>query len=109
MIRCLNYKWKQPVAYYFINNSYTGILLQNTIFIVIYRLQSISLNIKIFTSDQGSNFYSFTNKMHVSSECPYFFVNCIKIFYVFDPLNLLKSTRNNFFKYRLEFLNDSAD
>lgn len=45
MIRSLNYKWKQPVAYFFINNSCTGMALQNTIFAVIYRLRSISLNI----------------------------------------------------------------
>lgn len=47
MIRSLNYKWKQPVAYFFINNSCTGIDLQNTIFAVISRLQSISLNVKV--------------------------------------------------------------
>lgn len=40
---------------------------------MISRLQSISLNIKVFTTDQGSNFYSFAKKMHVSIECPYFF------------------------------------
>jgi len=38
MIRSLNYRWKQLVAYYFINNSCTGITLQNTIFAVISKL-----------------------------------------------------------------------
>lgn len=109
MIRSLNYKWKQPVAYFFINNSCTGIALQNTVFAVISRLQSISLNIKVFTTDQGSNFYSFAEKMHVSIERPYFFVNGKKIYYVFDAPHLLKSTRNNFYKYKFEILDNTTD
>lgn len=47
--------------------------------------------------------------MHVSSEHPYFFVNYIKIFYVYNLSHLLKSARNNFFLYQLEFLNDLTD
>jgi len=109
MVKSLNYKWKQPVAYYFINNSCTGLPLQNTIFAVISRLQSISVNIRVFTTDQGANFYSFANKVYVTSERPYFFVNGYKIYYVFDPPHLLKSTRNNFFKYNLEVLNNLTD
>ncbi|KAF0746202.1 THAP-type domain-containing protein [Aphis craccivora] len=109
MVRSLNYKWKQPVAYYFINNSCTGIPLLNTIFAVISTLQSISVNIRVFTTDQGSNFYSFANKMYVTSERPYFFVNGFKIYYVFVAPHLLKPTRNNFFKYNLEVFNNMTD
>lgn len=47
--------------------------------------------------------------MYVSSERPYFFVNGSKIFDVFDPPHLLKSTRNNFFKYHLEVSNNMTD
>lgn len=43
--------------------------------------------------------------MNVSCERPFFHVNGQKIFYVFDVPHLLKSTRNNFFKYQLIFLN----
>jgi len=92
---------------FFINNSCTGISLQNTVFAVISRLQSISLNIKVFTTDQRSNFYYFANKMHVSIERTYFFVNGEKIYYVFDAPHLLKSTRNN--KYKLEILDNTTD
>jgi len=42
--------------------------------------------------------------MNVSSTS-LFFVNQKKIFYVFDVPHLLKSTRNNFFKYHLTFAN----
>lgn len=109
MIRSLNYNLKQPVAYYFINNSCTGITLQNTIVAVITKLQSIGINIRVFTTDQGPNFYSFSTKMHVSSERPFFFVNGKKIYYVFDPPHLLKSTRNNFYKYKLQLSNNLTD
>lgn len=104
MLRGLNYNWKQPVAYYFIKNSCTGLKLQNTIFAVISKIQSISLNIRVLTNDQGSNFIGFAKKMNVSSTS-LFFVNQKKIFYVFDVPHLLKSTRNNFFKYHLIFAN----
>lgn len=109
MLRSLNYDWKQPVAYFSINNSCSGITLQNTIFAVISRIQSTSLIVKVVTTDQGSNFVSLASKMHVSKECPYFYVNGQKIFYIFDPPHLLKSTRNNFFKYQLSFLNGLTD
>jgi len=109
MLRSINYDWKQPIAYFFINNSCTGIHLQNTIFAVITRIQKTSLNIRVLTSDQGSNFTSFSKTMNVSCERPFFFVNGHKIFYVFDVPHLLKSTRNNFFKYNLTFLNGTTD
>lgn len=47
--------------------------------------------------------------MHVSIERPYFFVNGEKICYVFDALHLFKSTRNNFYKYKLEILDNFTD
>lgn len=90
MIRSLNYKWKQPVAYFFINNSCTGIALKNTVFAVISRLQSISLNIKVFTTDQGSNFYSFANKMHVSIKRPYI-LQMVKKFTMYLMLHICLS------------------
>jgi len=109
MLRSINYDWKQPIAYYFINNSFTGLHLQNTIFSVITRIKKTSLNIRVLTSDQGSNFTSFAKTMNVSCERPFFYVNGQKIFYIFDVPHPLKSTRNNFFKYNLTFLNGTTD
>lgn len=109
MLRSINYNWKQPVAYFFINNSCSGLHLQNTIFAVISRIQKTSLKIRVLTSDQGSNFTSFAKTMNVSCERPFFYVNGQKIFYMFDVPHLLKSTRNNFFKYQLTFLNSTTN
>jgi len=85
MIRGLKFPWKQPIAYYFVYNSCTGFTLQNTIFAVINRLHSTSLNIIFLTTDQGSNFYAFAKSVNVSKERPFFTVNNKKIYYIFDP------------------------
>ncbi|KAF0702339.1 histone H1-II-like [Aphis craccivora] len=47
--------------------------------------------------------------MHVSKELSYFYANGQKLFYFFDAPHLLKSTRNNFFKHQLSFLNGMTD
>jgi len=49
----------------------------------------------------GSNFKSFADSVGVTPENPYFKVGTQEIIYMFDPPHLLKSTRNNFFSYRL--------
>lgn len=109
MLRSLNYDWKQHIAYFYINNNFTEIHLKNTVFAVISHIQSISLNIRVMTVNQSSIFTSFLNLIYVSYERPYFYVYGQKIFCVFDVSYLLKSTRNNFFKYNLTFLNNTVD
>lgn len=47
--------------------------------------------------------------MYVNRVRPYFFANGSKMYYAFDPPHLLNSTRNNFFKYNLEVLNNLTD
>lgn len=98
MLRNINYDWKQPIAYFFINNSCTGIHLQNIIFAVITRIQKTSLKIRVLTSNQGLNFTSFSKTMNVPCKRPFFYANGQKIFDVFDVPHLLNSTRNNFFQ-----------
>lgn len=65
----------------------------------ITKLQNISLNVKAFITDQGTNFVNFSKNLYVSSSRPYFYVKQQKIIYIFDTPHLLKSTRNMFFKY----------
>jgi len=78
MLKSINYDWKQPIAYFFINNSCTGLDLQNTIFAVITCIQNTSLKVRVLTSDQGSNFTSFSITMNVLCERPFFFfILCI--------------------------------
>jgi len=91
MIRSLNYKWKQPVAYFFINNSwqlYRNCSTKYSILLLFLDFKAFHSILKclLVTTNQGLIFYSFANKMHVSIERPYFFANDDKIYYVFDAL-----------------------
>ncbi|KAL4104785.1 hypothetical protein QTP88_020061 [Uroleucon formosanum] len=81
----INVQWKQPIAYFLVSGSCTGNDLHNIIMSTISKLQNISLNVKAFITDQGSNFLNFSKKVFV--------------IYMFDPPHLLKSTRNMFFKH----------
>jgi len=98
MICGINVQWKQPIAYFLVSGSCTGNDLHNIIMSTIAKLQNISLNVKAFITDQGSNFLNFSKKVFVSPSRPYFYVN-EQVIYMFDPPHLLKSTRNMFFKH----------
>lgn len=97
------------MAYYFINNTFIGIKLQNTIFAIFqgHKVFSLILEFLLLIGDQI--LIVLANKKYVTSERPYFFVNGFKIYYVFDALHLLNSTRNIFFKYNLEVFNNMTD
>ena len=58
------------------------------------KLQSIGLRIRSVTNDQETEFYSCSQLLEVSPEKTYFFVGASKIYYIFDPPHLFKSTRN---------------
>lgn len=106
MLRGINQNWKQPIAYFLVSSSCTGIDLKDIIISTICRLQNIKLNIRAFITDQGSNFANFSKSFYVSPDKPFFEVEGKQIFYIFDPPHLLKSTRNMFFKHNLK-INDS--
>jgi len=66
----------------------------------------MKLNIKAFITDQGTNFVQFSKSLYVSSSKPYFDVDGKSIVYIFDPLHLIKSTRNMLFKHNFK-INDN--
>ena len=51
----------------------------------------------------GSNFIQLTNQLGVIEQCPYFFENGKRCFYVFDVPHMLKATHNNLLKCDIEF------
>jgi len=101
MMRGIHDSWKQPIGYYFVGSTCTGFSLKNIIYKCILKLTSISFNVRVMISDMGSNFKSFADSVGVTPENPYFKVGTQEIIYMFDPPHLLKSTRYNFFSYRL--------
>lgn len=99
MLRGINVSWKLPIAYYLVSSTCTGYDLQDIIFTALIRLQSTPLDVKAFITDMGSNFVGLSNNLNITPSRPYFEINNKKIFYIFDPPHLLKSTRNMFFKH----------
>lgn len=103
MIRGLYDSWKQPLSYYFTGSSCDHANLKIIVFNTIRKLFEIGLNVVGVITDQGSNFYKLSKSLQVTPETPYFIVDEQKILFFFDTPHLLKSTRNNLFKYKLKF------
>lgn len=103
MVRGLHAKWKQPIAYFFLADTCPTECLHKIVYFYIEKLFSIELDVTVLVSDQGPNFYKFSKELGISEAKPYFIVNNKRIFYLFDVPHLLKSTRNNFFKYNFNF------
>ena len=105
IIRGIIYSWKQPISYYLISNSCSGMDLNDIIYSTIHRLHYRNINVKAFITDQGPNFIQFSNNNNISPIEPYFEVDEKRVVYLFDPPHLLKSTRNMFFKHNF-YIND---
>jgi len=105
MIEGVNYKWKQFIAYYLLS-SCTLNNLTSIVFSVIRRLRNIDFNILALVSDQSKELVSFSKMMHVSSNRPYFDIDGQRIVYIFNPLTLLRTTCDMFFKYSLYVNNE---
>jgi DNA transposase THAP9 len=76
------------------------------IFEIIQKHFNVGLNVKMFITDMGSNFVSFSKNVNVTPARPFFKVGENKIIYIFDPPHLLKSTRNMFYQHNLKFNNN---
>lgn len=88
---------------FFTKNSTNVEDLDEIIFEAIRKLKSIGFNVLAITSDQGPNFFKLVkSNLKLTVEKPYFFVDYVPIFYLFDVPHLLKSTRNNFFSYHFQ-------
>lgn len=98
MARGISHNWKQPISYFFSQNSTSNKDLRDIIVESIRKLKNIGLKVHAVTSDQGSNFYGLVKScFKLTFKQPYFFVDDSPIFYLFDVPHLLKSTRNNLF------------
>lgn len=76
--------------------------MQGIILTSILKLNNIKINVKAFISDVGSNFIGLSNSLKVNPERPFFEVDNNKIVYIFDPLHLLKATRNMFYQHNFK-------
>lgn len=100
MARGLAYSWKQPIAYFFYKSTAPSDDLKDILFQTVRKLSAIGLNVLGVVSDQGPNFQKLVKKtLNLTENDPCFFVDNIKLVYLFDIPHLLKSTRNNLFSY----------
>lgn len=108
MIRGINCNWKQPIPYFLVSNSCTGLELQDIIFSTILKLFYIGINIKAFVTNMGPNFFKFSKNVNVNPTRPFFYVNDKKVIYLFDPHSphTLKSTRNVFYQHNFKYRNE---
>ena len=108
MVRGLALNWKQPVGYVLTQSACNG----QTVFTLLCEcldiLFDIGLDVKVIISDQGSNFTQMTGRLGVTIEKPFFTHAGRVYFYMYDPPHLLKSVRNNLFKYTVCFDDQKA-
>lgn len=95
MARGLCKNWKQPLAYFFVNTTFSGSELKIVVLQIISELKKINITVVGVTSDLGSNNMRMASLLNISPEIPYFFHENQKIVYLFDIPHLLKSLRNN--------------
>lgn len=100
MVKGIQQNWKQPLAYFFVNSACPAAKLKVIILDAIRMLKGIDLKVCAVISDMGSNNVAMSALLNITPENPYFFVDDMKIVYIFDPPHLLKATRNNLLKYK---------
>jgi len=100
-LRGLTSNWKQPLSYYFVSGSCKADIVKKLVFEVLNKVSEIGVQIVAVVTDQGSNFVKLHSLLGVMNDKPFIFHNDCKIFLLYDPPHLLKSIRNNFFKYSI--------
>ncbi|GFO45112.1 transposable element p transposase [Plakobranchus ocellatus] len=99
MLCGLTKKWKQPIAYYLSNGPTKVHVLQHLVIESVHQARALGLKPKIVVWDQGSNNRAVTQRLGVSSQDSYFFVDGEKVFLMFDPPHLIQNVRSNLKKY----------
>lgn len=100
MIQGLRTNFKQPIAFYYTENTISSYSLQKIIVEVIKELQRINIVPIVVICDQApTNRRAIKGLLSPQNEDNYFLVNNQKVFCVYDVPHLLKNTRNSLFKY----------
>lgn len=97
MIRSVFGGWTHIVGHHFTRSSYPKEELEKTIMSYLHHLHDANFEVKAIVCDQEPSHVSLFRSLGVNREKP--FIKCPscfeKIFVIFDPPHLLKSTRNN--------------
>ena len=87
MIRGILHKWKQPVAHSFLAQCKNYTEVNTWIDEIISALLDIGLDVRVFVTDQGSDFVSASKSRSINTNKTYFEVKGHKIYYVFDVID----------------------
>ena len=91
MARGIIENWKQPIAYYFVNESCSSDTVKEKLTDAITKLENIGLNVLGVVSNIGSNFDKFVRKMGTTPANSWFMHNGKKIFFIFDTPHIIKA------------------
>lgn len=103
MARGIDDKWKQNLGYFFIHTNITVKDLKKIIEDCVQKLNKAGLYVRVLTSDLGTNFNKFSKMLGVTINKPYFQIQNMKIYYIFDVPHLIKIMRNIILENTVEF------
>jgi hypothetical protein len=99
MVRGIADRWKLPISFY---PSKSGIKcddLQKLIKYTVTMLFKFGLYVRALVCDQATTNRSAIKKLGATPEAPYFTLHGKKIYVLYDTCHLIKSIRNNLYKY----------
>ena len=108
MARGIVDNWKQPLAYYLVNESCDSQKVQEKLHDFIDKVETIGLKVVAVVSDIGSNFQKLIREMGITPDNPWFLHKERKIVYLFDPPHIIKAIRNNLINYDFKYKNKTA-
>jgi hypothetical protein len=106
MVRGITHNYKHLVGYYLVHLPCSARNLKQIVYQCVNELLRINMKPRLVVSDQGSNFIGLSKLLGCSDCAPYFFVKKLKLYYMYDSPHLIKSFRNNFIKYDIQFKED---
>lgn len=99
MARGVVHNWKQPLAYFLVNEACSSFKVKEKLMEIIDIVENIGLHVEAVVSDIGSNFQKCVREMGVTPENPWFLHKGRKIVFLFDTPHIIKAVRNNLIKY----------
>lgn len=94
--------WVQPLSYVFSKSTASPGTVECLLVDLIRRLNSADIFVKAVICDQGASNCALARRLDVSPSRPFFTVDQSKIYFIFDPPHLMKTTRNLLLKYDLQ-------
>ncbi|XP_028158651.1 uncharacterized protein LOC114351583 isoform X1 [Ostrinia furnacalis] len=108
LTRGLFVNWSQPIAFAFLSKSKRHSQVSKWIDQYIKKLLDIGLKVKTFVANSKTDLLNEVELRSISVDKPYFFVNDVKIYYMFDVPDMLIELRDKFLSYRFQYQKESG-